>query len=167
MIFQLLSFGAGFLTVVIYVVIFLILMRLLHNPGWFRLQVLVGGLVHLISTMCFLYIIPDFQYWYSLGAFSVVWFAFFTFSTAIYVSISARILRTLAEAPDACMNMEDIFTVCVQKPFSERALFFVTTGMVKITEGKYRITEKGHHAALRVLALRKLFGMQSSGLYRQ
>jgi energy-coupling factor transporter transmembrane protein EcfT len=135
--------------------------------GWFLLQVMVGAVVHLVATILFVFCLPGFHYWYSLGVFSVGWFVFFTFSTAIYVSISARILRTLDQCPGRTMTVEEIFDVSVKRPFEERADFFVKTGMVTLDNGKYQITKKGCDSASRILQMRKILGMDGSGLYRQ
>jgi hypothetical protein len=100
-----------------------------------------------------------------LGVFSVCWFCFFTLSTAIYVSISARILRTIYKQPDQSIHVDDIFRDCIRKPFQERAEFLVASGLAQKGKVGFRITNTGDKSARRLLAMRHFFGMEGSGLY--
>lgn len=159
------SFGAGFVSLVSYVVVFLIFVRFFTSAHWFTLQVVLGGIVHLLSTAFFFVYWPDFRYWHSLGLFAVGWFLFFTFSTAIYVSISARILRRLFESPGQTMSTEEIFNKCIRPPFELRAHFLVKNGLAEIKDGKFIITTQGRRSAKRISAMRRLFDMDMGGLY--
>src|SRR6266540_36407 len=99
MLAQLLSFAAGLFAFILYATVFLILMRLKLKVDWFALQFIAGSIVHIISSIFFFYVLNGFFYWYALGVFSFCWFLFFTLSTAIYVSILARILLTIKKKP--------------------------------------------------------------------
>jgi hypothetical protein len=162
---QLLSFAAGLVAFVFYVTVFLVIMRFRPGTGWFSLQVAAASIIHILSSMLFSYFLKGFLYWYALGVFSVGWFCFFTFSTAIYVSISARILRTIYKYPGQSLPLEDVFRVCVSEPFRERAEFLVGSGLAQKGEIGYKITDAGVKNALLVLSLRRLFGMEEAGLY--
>lgn len=106
------------------------------------------------------------MYWHSLAVFLVGWFCFFTLSTAVYVSISARILRAISRQPDQSLPVNEIFRVCVREPFRERAEFLVASGLAQKGPIGYRITVRGEKNASRVRAMRSVFGMDGSGLYQ-
>jgi len=165
MIAQLYSFATGLVAFIFYTVVFLILMRLRLKVGWVTLQVFVGGIIHILSSMLSFYFVNDFLYWYALGVFSVCWFCFFTLSTAVYVSISARILRTINNNHDQSSSLDDIFRVCIRQPFQERAEFLVASGLAQKGKFGFRITDTGGKNARSLQALRRFFGMEGSGLY--
>jgi hypothetical protein len=100
-----------------------------------------------------------------VGIFWVGWFVFFTLSTAIYLSISARILRTIYKGSGQSLLLEDVFKVCVREPYRERADFLAASGLAQKGEFGYRITASGDKIARRVYSLRRFFGMEESGLY--
>lgn len=163
---QLLSFVAGLVAFIFYVAVFLVLKRLRPGIGWLTLQVASAGVIHVFSSILFSFLLEGFLYWYALGIFFVGWFCFFTLSTAIYVSISARILRTIYKSPDQSLLLEDVFRVCVREPFRERAEFLAASDLAEKGEIGYRITAAGDKNARRVHSLRRFFGMkESSGLY--
>lgn len=166
MMHQLISFGSGLLAFIFYVIAFLILMRFRGGLSWLHLEFLVGLGTHVLSSIVFFYMIPGFLYWYALGVFSVAWVAFFVFSTAIYVSISALILRTIDEQPNRSKSIDDIYNECIKKPFQFRASFFIQTGLIELCDDKYQVTDKGRKAAEKILSLREFLGMQEGcGLY--
>lgn len=163
---QIASFGLGGVSFILYIAVFLVAMRFRGKLSWLHLQVLSAFLVHLVSTALFFYAVPGFLYWYSLAVFAVAWFAFFLFSTAIYVSISALILRTLDEQNGHSMELDGIYEDCIRKPFRFRASFFAEAGLVELQSGRYRITGKGRKTAEKILSLRDFLGMQDGcGLY--
>lgn len=162
---ELLSFAAGLAALIAYGAVFLIFVRLFSSSHWFSLQVLLGALVHLVFTALFFIYLPEFYYWHSLGIFSVGWFLFFTFSTAIYVSISARILRQLSSSPNQTMGTVEIFEKCISPPFELRANFLVKNGLAELRDGKYSITPKGRLSAEGISSMRRFFNMDMGGLY--
>jgi hypothetical protein len=163
--FQVLSFAGGFLAFVIFATAFLVLKRLKVKMGWFALQIVVGGSVHVLSTILFLLLWKGFIYWYALGVFAVLWFCFFTLSTAVYVSVSANILRTIRSSPGQSLTVDQIFKMCVQKPFEERAIFLQESGLVKEGRIGFKVTEAGIKNARFVHFMRHLLGLDGSGLY--
>ena len=165
MLIQLLSFAAGLVAFIIYIVVFLVLMRFQLKVDWFTLQLIIGSLIHVISSVFFFYIMKGFLYWYALGIFSVCWFCFFTLSTAIYVSISANILRTINRQPEHALSLDEIFNLCIRKPFETRAEFLVVSKLAQKRETGYRISAAGKKNAQRVRAIRHFLGMEGSGLY--
>jgi hypothetical protein len=165
MLIQFLSFGTGLVAFFFYAAIFLFLMRLHLKIDWFVLQIVIGSVVHVFSSVFFYYTVHGFLYWYALGVFSVCWFFFFTLSTAIYVSISAKMLRTIDEQPEHALSIDDIFNICIRQPFEARVKFLITSKQVKRGEIGYRITDIGAKNALRVQAMRRFWGMAGSGLY--
>jgi len=163
---QIASFVLGFASFLFYVLLFLVCMRLRGKFSWLHLQVAFAFPTHLFSTALFFYAVPGFLYWYSLSIFAIAWFAFFLFSTAIYVSISALILRTIDEQPDQSMKIDDIYNECIKKPFQFRTSFFIQTGLIELCDDKYQVTDKGKKAAEKILSLREFLGMQDGcGLY--
>ena len=162
---QLLSFAAGFAAFVLYVVLFLILMRFRLGMGWFGLQIVSGILVHILASILFFSMLDGFLYWYALGVFSVCWFFFFMLSTAIYVSVSARVLRTIDQQPAQALMLDEIYDICIRQQFEERIEFLVASGLAQKKESGFRITAQGYKNAQRLLSMRQFWGMEGSGLY--
>jgi len=165
MIIQLVSFAAGLIAFIFYVLIFLVLMRFQLKVDWFVLQLVIGSLIHIISSAFFYFAIKGFLYWYALGIFSFSWLVFFTLCTAIYVSISANILRTINIQPQHALSIDEIFNYCIRNPFEIRAEFLVFSKLAQKGKVGYRITTSGNKNARVIQAMRRLLGMEGSGLY--
>jgi hypothetical protein len=162
---QLDSFAIGLVAFIFYIVVFLVLMRLRLRIGWVALQAAAAVLIHILSSILAFNMVNGFLYWHALGVFSVCWFCFFTLSTAVYVSISARILRTINRQPDLSISVDEIFRVCIRRPFQERAEFLAASGQAQKGDFGYKITEAGDRNARRLKAMRDFLGMEGSGLY--
>jgi hypothetical protein len=159
------SFFAGLATFLIYVLGFLLFMRQRTHITWFLAQVVLGAAVHVLSSVLLIFTMEGFRYWAALGAFAVCWWFFFVLSTAIYVSISARILRVLAASPGHRLSTGEIYQSCIETPFRERAEFLVVAGLARHDKDGYRITAAGRANAGRIKLVRRLFSMEGSGLY--
>ncbi len=162
---RLLSFAAGMLTFVGYVVAFLVIRRLRPRIGWFALQIITGGAIHIISTILCLFLLKGFVYWYALGIFAVGWFCFFTLSTAVYVSISAKILCTIYKTSNRAMTTDEIFEICIQHPFVKRVKFLLAASQIRKGKTGYQITSTGEKNVKVIRAMRKILNLDGSGIY--
>jgi len=162
---QFLSFAAGFIGFVLYVMIFLLLVRIRGKVEWFKLQVVSASIVHVVSSVFLIVFFDGFLYWYAFGLFSVCWFSFFTLSTAIYVSVSARVLRIIDTQPEHAISVNVIYDICVRPQFEERIEFLVASGLAEKRDNGFRITNQGYRSARRLMSMRQFWGMDGSGLY--
>ncbi len=88
----------------------------------------------------------------------------FAFS-AVYKSVSLRILSHLAEAPRSAIPFEEVTACFVLPEFQSRVKVLEAMGCAEaITEG-YALTEKGGATARRILAVQWVCGIERSGLY--
>jgi hypothetical protein len=165
MISQFMSLLSGLVALIIYMAIFLGLMRLQRRLGWFTLQIILGISIHVLSALLSSLFLQEYVYWYAVGIYSVGWFFFFVLSTAIYVSISARILRTITHQPGASLPLEEIYQRCIREPYRERAEILTESGLAQKGDIGYKITDAGRKTARRVQWMRRVFGMEGSGLY--
>ncbi len=129
------------------------------------MQLVIGIIVHVVSSVFSYYAVNGFLYWYALGFFSVSWFLFFALSTAIYVSISANILRTIDEQPNHTLSIDDIFNICIRQPFETRIEYLINSKQVVRGKIGYKITDIGVKNAGHVHTARQFFRMDGSGLY--
>lgn len=127
--------------------------------------------IHVISAICTLSILfilvmtqIGFNFWL---AFSIVIFGIcaclFVFG-AVYKSLSIRfLLITNREGKQASFDLLD--TLVTNVSFSERTKILCDMGLaIKENEG-FQISKKGMHVANRIVWVRKLFGIKTTGLY--
>jgi hypothetical protein len=153
------------MALVIYFAAFLVVIHTRLRLGWFAWQLMLGLAIHAASVIVAYQALNGFLYWYALGSFAVGWFMFFTLSTAVYVSVSARILRALGTRPGNSLAVAEVYRACIRKPFEERAEFLVAAGLAEKGPHGYRITSRGRQSARRVQLLRTVFAMDGAGMY--
>ena len=131
-----------------------ILFHLTSAVVWHALQI-----VMLISWNAGAY------YWQSAAIFAFgVMIYVFIFSAA-YKSISLRAVILLAESKDASVTVTEIMEKLVVRSFHERIDVLRNAGLVTKGQMGFSITDRGRRTANRIVALRKLFGARSNGLY--
>ena len=162
---QLQSYISGLVFFVVYVILFLFFMQLRPKTGWLGVQIVVAGIILISGSIYLILNGTEFMFWYVLGIFGVCWFLFFLLSTAVYVSVSARILRMIYRNPAHSMPVDEIYKTCIYFPFFERVKFFIDSGFVQKGTGGYRITKAGQTNANRINTLRHILGMEGTGLY--
>ena len=111
------------------------------------------------------YRIGSFAYWPAAavsGFGAVCWL--FAFS-AVYKSVSLRILTQLDRVPDGALPLDAITKEHVRPEFAARAMVLVKMNCVEEAEDGYVVTEKGTGMACRVGTLKRICGVGESGLY--
>jgi hypothetical protein len=106
-----------------------------------------------------------FAYWpaAAVSAFlAVCWL--FAFS-AVYKSVSLRILTELHRAPSHAMPMVTVTEDYVRPEFTARAALLVKMRCATETDGVYEATEKGTATARRIERVQHACGIEASGLY--
>lgn len=88
----------------------------------------------------------------------------FAFS-AVYKSVSLRILSRLAEAPDNAIPFDVVTAVYVLPEFETRVGVLTTMGCVEPAGGGHALTAKGAATAKKIVAVQALCGIERSGLY--
>ena len=159
------SFWIGLAGFIAYLALILIFIRFPLQTGWFALELVCGFIVHGLSSAIGFYLIPEFNYWHNISIYAFLWFCFF-FVTGIYFSsISVAILSYLFRSPNHAADKSMVFKDCIEKPFAERAGFFLQEGQVEKAGDRYVITERGKNNVRRIWLIRKLLGLAGSGFY--
>jgi hypothetical protein len=106
-----------------------------------------------------------FSYWHAAavsGFGAVCWL--FAFS-AVYKSVSLRILTQLARTPGHSLSFDVIATDYVRPEFQARCDVLVKMGCAAESNAGYLVTEKGKATARRIESVQRACGIESSGLY--
>ena len=106
-----------------------------------------------------------FAYWPAAavsGFCAVCWL--FAFS-AVYKSVSLRILAELDRSPDASLPLETITDEYVRPEFESSRRGAGRMGCAEDVEDGYAITSKGNRIARRIALVQRAFGISASGLY--
>jgi hypothetical protein len=109
--------------------------------------------------------VGKFDYWpaAAVNGFGVViWL--FAFS-AVYKSVSLRILTTLAQTPAQQMPLDEVTHAYVRPEFVTRAALLVQLGYAIEQPNGYVITAQGKRLARWIRLIQRAFGIGSSGLY--
>jgi hypothetical protein len=120
---------------------------------------------HILGLVIAVYLVEEFAYWpaAAVNAFGVVC-CLFAFS-AVYKSVSLRVLTELARAPGRSLAMETITAEHVQPEFEARISVLVKMGCAAETPEGFVATAKGKDAASRIQAVQGVCGINASGLY--
>lgn len=120
---------------------------------------------HLVQITTLL-VLGAINYYWHCAAFFALGVMLFVFGfSAVYKSISLRLLVVLAQTPGKAIAMVDIQEQLVLKNFRERATMLTATGLVVLTPEGYLLSESGRRMAHKIQAVRALFGAKASGLY--
>jgi hypothetical protein len=120
---------------------------------------------HVVGVALAARLVGPFAYWpaaavAAVGA--VCWL--FAFS-AVYKSVSLRVLTQLARTPGHALPVGTITRRYVRPEFEARVAVLVRMGCASETEGGYAATGKGAAAARRVEGIQRACGIAESGLY--
>jgi len=160
-----LSYLIGALGFVVYALLFMFLLRLRLRLGWFLLELVLGVLVHALTSALGLFWITGFSYWYNLSLYAFLWFCFFFVSSIYSVSVTLGIIRYLYDKPNHSASLEEIYEYCIEAPFKERAEFLVNTGQAQKMDRCYVSTIAGKQTVQRMRRINKMLGMEISGFY--
>jgi hypothetical protein len=129
-----LSFLIGAAGFVVYALLFMVLLRTRLREGWFLLELGLGAMIHVLTSIMGAVWITGFSYWYNLSSYTFLWFCFFFVSSIYNVSVTLGIIRYLYHKSDHSASMGDIYQYCILEPFRERAGFFVSNGQAQQTQ---------------------------------
>jgi hypothetical protein len=109
--------------------------------------------------------VGPFAYWpaAAVSAFGAVCWLF-AFS-AVYKSVSLRILTELARAPGGALPLGAVTEEHVRPEFTTRVAVLVKMGCGVEVEGGYTATAKGNDVACRIAVVRRVCGIEGDGLY--
>ena len=159
------SYLMGFINFIIYVIVFLFLLRLPLKIGWLALEVLTGMIVHIISSIIGFFLFDGTSYWHQASLYAFLWFCFF-FVTSIYsASLSVGIIDYLYKQPQHTASLNDIYQNCVKNVFEQRAEFLILQGLAIKTDHGFIITPKGKVSVQQLQFINNTLGMESRGFY--
>jgi hypothetical protein len=161
----LLSFAYGVGSFAVYAVVALIILRLPGNvPPVARLSGL-ALLIHAVATAAGVFAFEALPYWYGASLYGFC-FIFYLFGfSAVYKSVSLRILTELARQPDWGISLREVADAHVRPSFAGRAALLVAAGYAEEVGGRFRLTEYGRKMAGRLAVVQRVFGVARSGLY--
>lgn len=122
---------------------------------------------HIVGMAVAAWVVGPFAYWPAAAAngwLVVCWL--FVFS-AVYKSVSLRILTHLDRLPSHSLGVDTIAESYVRPEFEARALVLVKMGCARESNGEFMLTEKGSAVARRIEGIRRAWGIEGSGLYRK
>jgi hypothetical protein len=159
------SFAVGALSLAAFLLLNLLVLRLPGRTAPVTRQALLGLAVHGLATLLAAWQIPAITYWhgaalYWLG-FNVALFGF----SAVYKSVSLRILTELAARPDGTLPLADVVQAHVRPCFTTRTALLLEAGLTREEAGRFTLTAGGHKAAARCGRVQRCFGIERSGLY--
>ncbi len=120
---------------------------------------------HVLGIVWGAQLIGPFAYWPAAavsGFGAVCWL--FAFS-AVYKSVSLRILTQLARTPGNALSLESITGEHVRPEFAARVAVLVRMGCAEETAEGYTITGKGSETARRIALIQRACGIEQSGMY--
>jgi hypothetical protein len=120
---------------------------------------------HVLGVALAAQVAGPFAYWPAAavsGFLAVCWL--FAFS-AVYKSVSLRILTQLDRAPGHAMPLEAIMEEHVRPEFEARVALLVKMGHATATDEGYAATASGNDTARRIEVVRRACGVSGSGLY--
>ena len=113
-------------------------------------------------------LIDRFQLWPAIAAAGAIGIANFFVFSAVYKSISLRMLVLLASSPGRQAPKVLLVDRVVRPAVSERMDLLVEMGMAtQAPGGTYSPTLKGRRTIARLQKVQRLFGISRSGLYRK
>lgn len=120
---------------------------------------------HVFGVALAAFAVGPFAYWpaAAVSAFGAVCWLF-AFS-AVYKSVSLRILTELDHAPHGVIPLDAITEEHVRPEFAARIAVLMKMGCVEETEDGFVITEQGTEMARRIGFVRRICGVAGSGMY--
>ena len=122
---------------------------------------------HIVGVALAAMVLGPFAYWPAAAAngfLAIGWL--FAFS-AVYKSVSLRILTHLDRVLDHSLTVDAIADRYVRAEFEARARVLMKMGCVDASNGAYTLTEKGRAVARRIEGIRRACGVGGSGLYSE
>lgn len=164
------SLTAGVLALLLHMLLVPLVLRLFRTLAPVLLHLASGLLVHLVQVIVMWWAgtagsHEPLPYWHGtavLGAGAIGYL--FVFS-AVYKSVSLRILDCLVTHGGDRARLRDIVTEVVAPETRSRMRLLVEMGLAAEEGGRYRTTGQGRKTAARLQTLRRVFGIRDSGLY--
>jgi len=120
---------------------------------------------HVLGVLVAAWWIGPFAYWSAAavsGFGAVIWLFLFS---AVYKSVSLRILRELHRLPNHALPLATITVEYVRPEFEHRIRVLMRMGCARETDRGYEVTRKGIDTASRIAVVQWVFGIATSGLY--
>ena len=159
------SYLAGIISFIVFVVLVIVLLRSPLPLGWFILEILLGIIVHLFSSITGFLIIQGFSYWYQASLYAFLWFCFFFVSSVYSASISVGIISYLYKQSNHTAPLNGVYQHCIVEPFEKRVEFLTTTKQIQKTEQGYIATLSGEKTVYYLRLIQKTLGMANQGFY--
>jgi hypothetical protein len=104
-------------------------------------------------------------YWHSAAFFGLGIMTYVFGFSAVYKSVSLRTLVFIAQSPLTTTTVNAIHEQVVMHSFRKRADLLTQSGLIALGPDGYVLTCAGRKIARRISIIRRLLGVESSGLY--
>ena len=160
------SFLWGIASLPVHCVAVVILLRLRLKLHPILQHALSSVLVHLATIAVASFSLPGIPYWHGAVLYWLgVWAYLYLFS-AIYTSITLNIISYIYNHAGSA-DSQSLLGSCVMPPFTSRVDMMTAGGFTDVKDGRYTVPAKGRRAAQRIIAIRRFFGVNASGLYTE
>lgn len=106
-----------------------------------------------------------FPYWHGAAVFGAGAIAYLFAFSAVYKSVSLRLLLVLLGADEPCVTFARLASEVVRPEFERRLALLVDMGLCVEKGDSFAPSDSGIAAASRIRAMQRLFGVENPGLY--
>ncbi len=163
------SFGLGFMSLFVHVAVTLGLLWTLRDRSPVILQLFSALIAETLFVAVGLIIDPVIDFWIGsvMIGFGAVLLLFV--HSALYKSVSLRMLAALARSPDPETDIHRISEEVTRPLFADRVGVLIEMGYVCVERRCgmecYAVTEAGQHFVARLAGVQRLFGVDANGFY--
>ncbi len=145
-----------------------VLLTLRYLPQITPVYVFAGGtLIGIgVATAIGAYFLNEFEFWTAGSLISLLGVCHLFVFSAVYKSVSLRMLGVLADQPGGRMHVAELVEQVARPSVEERMDVLVDMGLAeKDGDGLFHATAQGIRTDARLARLQHHFGIRSSGLY--
>lgn len=104
-------------------------------------------------------------FWWTAATFAFFVMTYLFGYSALYKSVSLRMLVMLSNGSDQTLTLSSMESEFVRRNFDARAEMLIRAHMIRTTPVGLELSCRGQNISARLSALRKFFGVVSSGVY--
>lgn len=126
----------------------------------------ISGLTwHCVAIAILLALGAIHYYWHAAAFFGLGVMTYVFGFSAVYKSISLKTLVFIAQSPSTTTTVHVIHEQVVLRSFRKRVDLLTQNRLTVLGSDGYFLTSAGHQLAHRISMIRRIFGVESSGLY--
>ncbi len=155
---------AGILIVAHFLLVILMMRKVIRNKFSPLVIHFTSGIAMLVLLYCSSKYILNFDPWLVFTLFVFSSGSFFFLFGVVYKSLSLRFLL-LSSLNDKKLLLSELNALVTKNSFTERTQILIDMGLALKVEKGFMISPKGKLIAERILRIRHIFGIKTTGLY--